>query len=150
MVAVGHLIGYVTGTVDLVKMFGMTLEDTRFKQLCAHRRHCFVDRCGHHLLQRGRQDSRFQTVGRPSITCLPSLLQFFVSSSMMMAWCLLQRDAMVQEVVHRKSFCKSTRRHGTYPGEMQAICWIQFWSWIGAIGNFISPSLPTGTRKARG
>jgi solute carrier family 45 protein 1/2/4 len=34
MVAIGHLIGYATGTINLVKIFGKTLGDTQFKQLC--------------------------------------------------------------------------------------------------------------------
>lgn len=33
MVAVGHLIGYAAGTVDLVGIFGTTFGDTQFKQL---------------------------------------------------------------------------------------------------------------------
>ena len=33
MVAVGHLIGYGAGTVDLLKVFGTTLGDSQFKQL---------------------------------------------------------------------------------------------------------------------
>ena len=33
MIAIGHLIGYGAGTVDLVKIFGTTLGDSQFKQL---------------------------------------------------------------------------------------------------------------------
>ena len=33
MTAVGHLIGYGAGTMDLLKIFGTTLGDTQFKQL---------------------------------------------------------------------------------------------------------------------
>lgn len=33
MVAVGHLIGYAAGTVDLLKIFGTTLGGSQFKQL---------------------------------------------------------------------------------------------------------------------
>lgn len=33
MIAVGHLIGYGAGTVDLVKIFGTALGDSQFKQL---------------------------------------------------------------------------------------------------------------------
>ncbi len=35
MVAIGHLVGYGAGTIDLVKVFGTTLGDTQFKQLTA-------------------------------------------------------------------------------------------------------------------
>ena len=33
MVAIGHLIGYGAGTIDLVKVFGTSLGDSQFKQL---------------------------------------------------------------------------------------------------------------------
>ena len=35
MVAIGHLIGYGAGALDLGKAFGPTLGDTQFKQLTA-------------------------------------------------------------------------------------------------------------------
>lgn len=34
MIAIGHLLGYAAGTIDLVKIFGNTFGDTQFKQLC--------------------------------------------------------------------------------------------------------------------
>lgn len=33
MIAIGQLIGYAIGTIDLVKTFGNTLGDSQFKQL---------------------------------------------------------------------------------------------------------------------
>lgn len=33
MIAVGHLIGYAAGTIDLLKVFGTTLGSSQFKQL---------------------------------------------------------------------------------------------------------------------
>lgn len=33
MIAIGHLVGYGMGTVDLVKVFGTFLGDSQFKQL---------------------------------------------------------------------------------------------------------------------
>ena len=33
MIAVGHLLGYGAGTIDLVKTFGTLLGDSQFKQL---------------------------------------------------------------------------------------------------------------------
>jgi solute carrier family 45, member 1/2/4 len=33
MVAIGHLLGYIAGTIDLVKIFGKTLGETQFKQM---------------------------------------------------------------------------------------------------------------------
>ena len=34
MIAIGHLVGYGLGTIDLLKIFGTTLGDSQFKQLC--------------------------------------------------------------------------------------------------------------------
>ena len=34
MIAVGHLIGYGAGSLNLLQVFGNTLGDTQFKQLC--------------------------------------------------------------------------------------------------------------------
>lgn len=33
MIAIGHLLGYAAGTIDLLKIFGTTLGDSQFKQL---------------------------------------------------------------------------------------------------------------------
>ena len=33
MIAIGSLVGYAAGTIDLVKIFGPTLGDSQFKQL---------------------------------------------------------------------------------------------------------------------
>jgi solute carrier family 45, member 1/2/4 len=33
MVAIGHLIGYAVGSIDMVRIFGTTLGDTQFKQM---------------------------------------------------------------------------------------------------------------------
>ena len=35
MVAVGSLIGYGAGSIDMIKVFGTTLGDTQFKQMTA-------------------------------------------------------------------------------------------------------------------
>lgn len=35
MIAIGHLIGYGAGTLDLVGIFGSVLGDSQFKQLTA-------------------------------------------------------------------------------------------------------------------
>ena len=33
MIAIGHLVGYGLGTIDLLSLFGTTLGDSQFKQL---------------------------------------------------------------------------------------------------------------------
>lgn len=34
MVAIGHLVGYAIGALDLGRVFGTLIGDTQFKQLC--------------------------------------------------------------------------------------------------------------------
>ena len=34
MIAIGHLVGYGLGTIDLLKIFGTTLGNSQFKQVC--------------------------------------------------------------------------------------------------------------------
>ena len=34
MIAIGHLVGYGLGTIDLLKIFGTTFGNSQFKQLC--------------------------------------------------------------------------------------------------------------------
>ena len=34
MTAIGHLVGYAAGTVNLMAIFGKTFGDSQFKQLC--------------------------------------------------------------------------------------------------------------------
>ena len=33
MIAIGHLVGYALGSIDLLKVFGTTMGDSQFKQL---------------------------------------------------------------------------------------------------------------------
>lgn len=33
MTAIGHLIGYIAGSIDMVSIFGTTFGDTQFKQM---------------------------------------------------------------------------------------------------------------------
>jgi len=46
MVAIGHLTGYVIGTMDLVKIFGPTFGDTQFKQLILVSAFALIISCG--------------------------------------------------------------------------------------------------------
>jgi solute carrier family 45 protein 1/2/4 len=102
MVAVGHLVGYAMGTVDLVGVFGATFGDTQFKQLA--------------LI------AAFALLFTTGITC----------------WAVTER--VLISTHHKNPHSKSggfkimrqiikTTMH--LPPRIQAICWAQFWSWIG-------------------
>lgn len=46
MIAIGHLIGFAAGTVDLVAVFGNALGDSQFKQLTVISAAAFVTTVG--------------------------------------------------------------------------------------------------------
>ncbi|GKT82948.1 sucrose transport protein [Colletotrichum tofieldiae] len=95
MSAIGHMLGYGAGAIDLVGIFGTTLGDSQFKQL----------------------------------TLIATLLMVF--SSGVTCWAVTERirprKATGRFKVVRQIW--STLLH--LPPRIQAICWAQFWSWIG-------------------
>ncbi|KAG9242984.1 sucrose transporter [Calycina marina] len=100
MVSIGHLVGYMVGTVDLVKVFGTAFGDTQFKKL---------------TLVAG-----FAIISAVSVTCWAVTERVLVSSGKDE-----EKPGPVQ-IVQR--IFKSTME---LPPRIQAICWVQFWSWIG-------------------
>ena len=100
MVAVGHLVGYAVGTIDLPKIFGQSLGDSQFKQLCLIAAVFFLS-----------------TVG---ITCYAVEERILVSA----------KDADVKSGILKTlgTLIKTTLN---LPDRIQAICWVQFWAWIG-------------------
>jgi solute carrier family 45 protein 1/2/4 len=100
MVAVGHLVGYAAGTVDLVGIFGKSMGDTQLKKLVL-----------------------VATFG----------LLFTVGLT---SWAVTERVLISQRSSHAKNSgirvvkrIISTTMH--LPPRIQAICWAQFWAWIG-------------------
>ncbi|KAI9680000.1 MAG: hypothetical protein M1817_005015 [Caeruleum heppii] len=100
MVASGHVIGYVAGTVNLVGIFGKTFGDTQFKQLCL-------------------------------ISAAVLLLAVGVTSYSVKERVLLagrESDAKTGAIHMFAQILKTTLN---LPPRIQAICWAQFWAWIG-------------------
>jgi hypothetical protein len=101
MSAIGHLIGYLAGAIDLVSLLGTTLGDTQFKQLTVI--------------------ATFTMIASSSITC----------------WAVSEKTLAPHkrgEIKNQANFqvvrqIWSTLRH--LPPRVQAICWAQFWAWIG-------------------
>jgi solute carrier family 45 protein 1/2/4 len=99
MSAIGHMIGYAAGAIDLVEVFGTFLGDTQFKKLSVI--------------------AMLTMVGTNAITC----------------WAVTERALVSKQASAHKGRFKifrqiySTMLH--LPPRIKAICWAQFWSWIG-------------------
>ena len=102
MVAVGHLIGYAIGTIDLQKIFGKALGDSQFKQLCLIAALFFLLAVG--------------------TTCYAVEERILVSA----------KDADVKSGI-LKTLSTIIKTTMNLPDRIQAICWVQFWAWIGKI-----------------
>jgi solute carrier family 45 protein 1/2/4 len=100
MASLGHLIGYVAGTLDLVSIFGTSLGNTQFKKL--------VLIAGFGLIF---------TVGVTSWAVTERVLISTKDGETKTGGIKIIRQII------------TTTMH--LPPRIQAICWAQFWSWIG-------------------
>ncbi|KAJ0160624.1 General alpha-glucoside permease [Colletotrichum tanaceti] len=101
MSAIGHMLGYGAGAVDLVGIFGTTMGDSQFKQLTLM--------------------ATFLMIFSSGVTCWAVTERVLVSTRHD------TRRATGRFKVFRQIW--STLLH--LPPRIQAICWAQFWSWIG-------------------
>ncbi|KAF5676029.1 SUT1D-like sucrose transporter [Fusarium denticulatum] len=99
MSAIGHMIAYGAGAVDLLKLFGTTLGDTQFKQLTVI--------------------STIALLSSTSLTC----------------WAVTERVLLASKPTQHEGRFKVFRQIWStllnLPPRIQAICWAQFWAWIG-------------------
>lgn len=99
MSAIGHLVGYGAGAVDLPGIFGTWLGDTQFKQLTII--------------------AAIAMISTNAITC----------------WAVSERVLIkTQASSHKGRFKIFSQIYSTIlhlPPRIRAICWAQFWSWIG-------------------
>ncbi|SCN67933.1 related to sucrose transporter SUT1D [Fusarium fujikuroi] len=99
MSAIGHMIAYGAGAVDLLKLFGTTLGDTQFKQLTVI--------------------STIALLSSTSLTC----------------WAVTERVLVASKPAQHEGRFKVFRQIWAtllnLPPRIQAICWAQFWAWIG-------------------
>jgi solute carrier family 45 protein 1/2/4 len=100
MASGGHLVGYVIGVVDLVKVFGTTFGDTQFKQLTV--------------------------VAAIAILLSTGLTSWAVTERVLVSGKDSEDKAGPIQIL-RKIFNSAM----DLPPRIQAICWVQFWSWIG-------------------
>lgn len=101
MSSVGQVIGYASGAIDLIKIFGTTLGNTQFQQL----------------------------------TVIAALAM--TSTNLMTCWAVTERilvSSPTSSSSEGRFFGVFRRIWSTVlnlPPRVSAICWIQFWSWIG-------------------
>ena len=100
MSAIGHLIGYGIGTLNLRSIWGDLLGDTQFKQLCIIAGIALVVACG--------------------------VTSYAVHERILVASKDSSKSRGVWSIV--KSIFVTTLH---LPNRIQAICWVQFWAWIG-------------------
>ncbi|KAL9125572.1 MAG: hypothetical protein Q9217_005237 [Psora testacea] len=100
MAAIGHLVGYAIGTIDLLRIFGHRLGDSQFKQLTLISAAFFTFSVG--------------------ITCWAVEERVLVSA----------REGDVKSSA-AKTISKILKTTLNLPERIQAICWVQFWAWIG-------------------
>jgi solute carrier family 45, member 1/2/4 len=100
MVAVGHLIGYAAGSIDLVAIFGKGMGDTQFKKLALIAASALIF-----------------TVGVTSWAVTERVLISTKDPDKNIGGTKILRQ-LFKTIIH-------------LPPRIQAICWTQFWSWIG-------------------
>lgn len=117
MLAVGHLLGYGAGTIDMLKIFGTTLGDSQFKQLTAISAMSLIFAV---CVTSYAVDERVLISSKYVVVLLPTNQRKLMHD----------RDADVKTGA-LKMISKILRTTTHLPARIQAICWIQFWAWIG-------------------
>lgn len=106
MNAIGHMIGYGAGSIDLVRLLGTSFGDSQFKQLTVI--------------------AAMAILGTTSVTC------WAVTERVLVASKDHDDDDKKQRLDDPLSVLRQIRSTLlTLPPRVQAICWAQFWSWIG-------------------
>lgn len=101
MVAVGHLLVYGIGALDLTHVFGTFLGDTQFKQVTV-------------------------------IAALALILAVGATCWAVQERVLVTNSKASEHAIGAWATLKEIYRTTTnLPNRIKAICWIQFWSWIG-------------------
>ncbi|KAH7328703.1 major facilitator superfamily domain-containing protein [Stachybotrys elegans] len=99
MAAVGNMVAYACGSIDLVTLLGTTMGDSQFKQL----------------------------------TILATLILIF--STALTCWAVEEKALVASGPAMPQSRFKVFRQIAAtlfhLPPRIRAICWAQFWSWIG-------------------
>ncbi|PGH14872.1 hypothetical protein AJ79_02734 [Helicocarpus griseus UAMH5409] len=100
MTAVGHLVGYAIGSVDMLSTFGHTLGNTQFKQMTV--------------------------IAAASLIFAVSVTSYAVKERVLLS--VRDSDKKIGAV---KILGQLFRTTVNLPPRIRAICWAQFWAWIG-------------------
>jgi solute carrier family 45, member 1/2/4 len=104
MVAVGHLVGYGAGAIDLANIFGPMLGDTQFKQLTA--------------------------VAALALCLTVGITSWAVNERVLVSSGKEEQEELGAIQVLQTIFKTATN----LPRGIAAICFVQFWAWIGMHG----------------
>ncbi|OJD11031.1 hypothetical protein AJ78_08117 [Emergomyces pasteurianus Ep9510] len=109
MAAVGNLIGYAIGSVDMLGIFGHSLGDTQFKQITVI--------------------STMFLISAVSVTSYAVKERVLISVRYLNGFnAIRDSDRKTGAVKIFSQLCRTTLN---LPPRIQAICWAQFWAWIG-------------------
>ncbi|KAL1958910.1 hypothetical protein VTO42DRAFT_3463 [Malbranchea cinnamomea] len=100
MVAIGHLIGYAVGSVDMLSIWGTALGNTQFKQMTV-------------------------------IAALSLIFCVLVTSYAVNERVLVSVREADRKAGAAKMLSQLLQRTLNLPPRIRAICWVQFWAWIG-------------------
>ncbi|PGH23860.1 hypothetical protein AJ80_02108 [Polytolypa hystricis UAMH7299] len=100
MAAIGHLIGYAIGSVDMVGIFGTAMGDSQFKQMTV-------------------------------IAALALIFSVLVTSYAVNERVLVSVRDADRKIGVRRILSQLFRTTVNLPPRIRAICWAQFWAWIG-------------------
>lgn len=139
MVAVGHLVGYGVGALDLGSIFGTAIGNTQFKQLCVIAALALLGAVG---------------VTSWAVTervLLSTGYAFFLYLSYAARFVLIQSsDADKEQTGMLDTLAQIIRTTKNLPSRIQAICWVQFWSWIGEYAQYKFPRSGQLTKSKAG
>ncbi|KAM0444505.1 hypothetical protein ACHAO4_010069 [Trichoderma viride] len=110
MNSIGHMIGYGAGSIDLIRLFGPGLGDTQFKQLTVI--------------------AAMAILATTSVTCY-SVTERVLRPASLDSHSLSLSAKKLPDEGPLKVFHQIRSTLLTLPPRVQAICWAQFWSWIG-------------------
>jgi len=119
MVAIGHLIGYGVGALDLGRIFGTVIGNSQFKQLCVVAALAIIIAVG----------VTCWAVQERVLVVNEYVVDFHLGTSPCTEQCCRKYAHQRPGVLTTIMQIYTTTRN--LPNRIQAICWIQFWSWIG-------------------
>ena len=117
MVAIGHLVGYGVGTVKLMSIFGTLLGNSQLKQMSVIAAFGLMSAVG---------ITSYAVTERVLISPRYRLSSDIIDTSNLTK---ARESDTTSGIINMLTKIYKTTMH--LPNRIQAICWVQFWAWIG-------------------